>query len=154
LNQQDFFGFTQAHIISTGFREATTWGKAKDPQVTAGADLRYLSQYLNEFDFATAFQPNNYGIPTSHQVDPGLFVDGVLPLGENLVVKSGARVDLVSFNIDHFGPPFGVSEDPAIYRAFVARTYNTPTTSFGRDMSLWSVYLTDEYKLTPHITAL
>ncbi|HMC64278.1 MAG TPA: TonB-dependent receptor, partial [Gemmataceae bacterium] len=153
--QQGLLGFTQAHIVSTGFREATTWGKEKEPQLTFGVDLRYLSQYLNEFDITTGahtFSSGNYAIPKSHSANPGLFLDDVLPVTERLVFKSGARVDLVSTDIDRIPPPFGVVQTEAQYLAALKETYRTD--DFENDYFLWSAYLTSEYKLTPELTAL
>src|SRR5205807_8995455 len=82
---------------SWGFRNATTLGRDKEMQITAGWDFRYTSQAINEFDTfffrPTIFPPAqgeitfNFPLPRSRQIDPGLFLDGSLPLGERLTFK-------------------------------------------------------------------
>jgi outer membrane receptor protein involved in Fe transport len=148
--------FTDADSISTGFRQATTWGKEKCPQLTLGIDLHYLSQHLNEFD-NLFFPPQNTGvigaipaaaatqnapIPRSHELDPGLFVDGALPVGESLLFKAGTRFDTVWANIEHTPP---LTTDFALSSA-----QGNPT--FDRQFSLWSAYATGEYKLAKNWT--
>ncbi len=41
-------GYTQADTMSTGFTVASTWGMVGDPQLTAGTDLRFVRQNLDE----------------------------------------------------------------------------------------------------------
>lgn len=135
---------TDAGLMSTGFREEVTWGHNHGPQLTAGIDLRYLSQRLNEFDSGIVEDGlpqdgsfTNFPVPRSHSVDPGLYVDTVLPVTDCFVVKAGARFDVVQTDIDHTAPT--VTE--------VDQVNTLGTNRFDRDFVLWSAYVTSEYKV-------
>src|SRR5262249_2055637 len=84
LLQLAFVRATAADIQSSGFRSAVTWGEEKCPQLTVGLDMRYLSQYLNEYDNIPPTGIVNNPIPRSHWSDPGVFVDTVLPVNDQL----------------------------------------------------------------------
>jgi outer membrane receptor protein involved in Fe transport len=153
--------FTDGDAISEGMRQFITWGKANCPQLTVGMDLHYLSQHLNEFDqtsfpassnpaiptnpaVGTSSATTNNGIPRSHALDPGVFADGVLPVGKSLVLKAGVRFDSVWTNIEH---------TPPLDSDFALSTTLGPVT-FDREFSLWSGYLSSEYKLDKHWTGV
>ena len=85
---------TEGDLHTWGFREAITWGDVKGVNLTLGADIAYVGQGYNEFDsfnFSVSppkgsvsgipYLPGNFGIPVSHSVDPGIFLDGALPVG-------------------------------------------------------------------------
>ena len=46
----NFTGFTQINQASAGYRAFMTWGKEKEPQLTIGTDLRWLSGVIKEED--------------------------------------------------------------------------------------------------------
>jgi outer membrane receptor protein involved in Fe transport len=100
----DYIGFTDVDAMSTGGRAAARWGNENDGELTAGVDLRYLKQELNEFSSgdqgAGPFINANSPIPKSHWSNPGLFVEAALPSTESFVVHAGGRADWVSANID------------------------------------------------------
>jgi outer membrane receptor protein involved in Fe transport len=140
--------FTDGDVTSEGLRQFITWGKAKCPQLTLGMDVHYLSNQLNEFDqtsfpnTGTASATTNAGIPRSHSLDPGVFADGVWPVGKSLVFKGGTRFDTVWTNIEHTPP---VSSDFALSQGLGNDT-------FDRQFSLWSAYLSSEYKYNKYWT--
>ena len=141
---------TDAGLMSTGFREEVTWGHIKGPQLTAGIDLRYLSQRLNEFDDGVVqdgLPPDgtftNFPVPRSHSVNPGLYMDTVLPVTDCLQLKSGARIDVVQTDIDHGAPTVPELTQPPAF----SQVGTLGTNRFDRDFVLWSAYLTGEYKL-------
>jgi len=154
---------TDGNTFTYGYREMMTWGDVKGFNVTAGTDLRVLQSQYNEYDsfnfsvfspppnFGLKPNPVNLGIPDARQIDPGLFVDTSVPIGEYLVFKSGVRVDFVSTQFLGFGP----NADPGIYTGAVptggAPAYaGVPT---DREWILPSGFLTGEYKITDHVTA-
>ncbi len=138
-----FVGVTDANVESPGYRAAMTWGQDKRPQLTVGTDLRYLSQRLREVDTLTGADVTQ-SIPRSHMTDPGVFADAVLPLGDRLTVKAGARADVASTNVDK------------VIRLPDTETLNQTLDSatLGRNFDLWSAYLSAEYKVTDHWTGL
>ena len=139
---------TNGNAISYGAREITTWGDAKGFNVSAGADIKVFASNYNEFD---AFNlsvvsgtglPANLGIPDARQIDPGLFVDGAMPLGDRLVIKAGARVDFVTTQFLGFGPNVEV----AAYNAAVGLPED-------RNFFLLAGYATGEYKISEEWSA-
>jgi iron complex outermembrane receptor protein len=135
-----FIGVTNGNLELPGYRTYITWGEQKCPQLTIGTDLRYMTQRLDEFDTILGVTGDN-PIPRSHQVDPGVFIDGVLPLWEDrLLVKAGFRADWVGTNIDSIpvGPNLVTELGPGPY---------------NREFNLWSAYATSELKVTDHWTA-
>jgi outer membrane receptor protein involved in Fe transport len=135
-----FLGVTNGNSELPGYRTYITWGDDKCPQLTIGSDLRYITQRLDEFDTIIGVTGDN-PIPRSHQVDPGVFIDGVLPLLDNrLLLKAGFRADWAGTDIDSL--PVGVDLDKTIGPG-----------PYNREFNLWSSYLTSEFKLTDHWTA-
>jgi outer membrane receptor protein involved in Fe transport len=107
----DFFGLTDVDAMSTGFRLAASWGDVEAARLTAGVDLRYVKQRLNETDLSPLIQSapppvgpldpeTNFPIPDSYSSNPGLFVEHVVPLDDGLTVRSGVRLDFVATNAD------------------------------------------------------
>lgn len=143
-------GYTSGDMISPGFRSYVTWGKEKEHQLTLGVDLIYQSTFLNEFDTFTGLQPffsGNNPIPRSHSVDPGIFIEDILPLTDRLTLKSGFRVDIVSTDVDQIptglssGSPTGTTLQEVL-----------GTNDFSNQFNLWHLYFTGEYKLNDHWT--
>lgn len=129
-------GFTDVDQMSTGFSAATTWGESGCPQLTLGVDLRYLEQELKEIDDSEAFA-GSFPIPRSHHSNPGIFVEQVTPLTDRLKLRSGARVDWVSTNLE--GDPRGRTRDEL--RGVIG------SESFNQHFQLFSAYLTADYDL-------
>jgi len=148
---------------SWGFRNATTIGKDKGFQVTAGWDFRYISQALNEFDtFFFANMPGeftfNFPVPRSRQIDPGLFLDTSIPVGEKLSFKAGTRVDLISSGIQQ---PLSVPQPPVVNdnnaindMTLLRDTDLGPNALDQRHFNLVSAFGTADYKWTDEITFL
>lgn len=153
-----FVGFTDASAITPGFSQKVTWGKEKESQFTLGADLRYVSQRLNEFDlsFTNITFPGGPGtalvnnpIPLSHSLNPGIFLDNTILMNEWFTFKSGARADFVFVNLDSLPAP-GTT-------LFPTPTLLTPTSSghvgeFGSTYNLLAAYITGESMLTDELT--
>jgi outer membrane receptor protein involved in Fe transport len=149
----EFQGFTDVDAMSTGFRLATTWGEAEYAQLTAGVDLRRLSQQLNEFNLTTpagrtlADQNFNFPIPRSHSTNPGLFAQHTLPLYERLAIKMGGRVDWVSTDALRTVPntdlDFNGLDD----------LEQSLGGGFRQNFSLGSGFVTAEYQIDCHWTA-
>ena len=168
----NLIAFTDSGTLSTGVRDFVTWGNAQEAQFSLGWDLRYLSQELNEFDrFGRVPQPgdldpfgfplyttpdqyfaalnaylssfNNFPVPRSQQVNPGLFADGRLVVNEAWTLKGGARIDVV--NADITANTVGRS-DTAISR-FLG------TNQYEREYLLWSGFITSEYQVFSGTTA-
>ncbi len=147
---------TDGDANSWGFRHATTWGQNKHPQVTLGWDFRYLSQNINEFD--TFFLPGtvgeatiNFPVPRSRQIDPGLFLDGSLPVGEWLTLKAGARVDHVESRIQQ---PLTVPQPPPPNPQTDVAADLGPGALGTRNFDMWAAFATAEVKLTEELTLL
>jgi outer membrane receptor protein involved in Fe transport len=98
-----FVGATDVDSMSTGFRLAGIWGCPDHEHVTAGADLRYVKQQLNEITSGrigfNLWQDANSPIPRSDLANPGLFVECALPLGDAWTVSGGVRADLASADV-------------------------------------------------------
>jgi outer membrane receptor protein involved in Fe transport len=97
-DDRDFVAETDVDSLSLGYRLAGTWGDVDCPHLTAGTDLRSVEQELNEIAISGTVGPihldgNNSPIPRSRTVDPGIFVEQVLPVTEATTLKAGGRVD-------------------------------------------------------------
>jgi outer membrane receptor protein involved in Fe transport len=150
----EFAGFTDVDAMSTGFRLATTWGAPDDAQLTAGVDLRRLSQQLNETDISPlldtsiADQNFNFPIPRSHSTNPGLLVEGVLPLGRRLTIKSGARMDWVFTDAVRSVPNTDLDADGTI-----DDLEESLGGAFDQSFTLGSAFVTAQYAIDPRWTA-
>lgn len=130
---------TQADLYTWGFREAMTWGEDKCVQLTLGADINVVRQQYDEFDSFNFSVPSNFGIPKSRMIDPGIFVDGALPVGERVLVRLGTRVDFASTELIYLGPAMQPDEYLAS-PTLAAEALNT------QRFFLWSAFATAEYK--------
>lgn len=150
-----FVGNTDVDSMSTGYTAAWTW-LADSSSVTAGTDLRYLRQELNEITSGslgfTNWQDRNSPIPRSHHSNPGLFYERTMQLSEDVLLTSGSRLDLVSANVDE--------EDAELNDTGVRQPFEDPlslaeilgTDDFDRDFILGSTFLLAEAKLTRNWT--
>lgn len=150
-----FVGFTDVDAMSTGFRLVTSWGDPNDAQLTAGVDLRRLSQQLNETDLSPllftsiADQNYNFPIPRSHSTNPGLLAEGVLPPAERLTIKTGARADWVSTDAVRVVANTDLDGDGSL-----DDLEESLGGGFNQNFALWSAYITAEYELDPEWTAV
>jgi iron complex outermembrane recepter protein len=148
---------TNGAALSYGAREIVTWGDTKGFNISVGADIRVFSSYYNEFDafnFSTAGngsgQSANLGIPNGRQIDPGILADSSIPLGENVVVKVGTRVDFVTTQFLGFGQNQNLPDplDPPA-TDYVEHVGNPQG---DRTYFLFSGYLTGQNKITNELT--
>lgn len=165
---------------SIGYRLFADWGSAESGRLTTGTDLRVLGQGLQENIRFTQISGRNLNtgelvtgpvpfgqfqsIPDSQSVNPGLYAEGELPVGDALRLKSGGRVDWnrsstnirrITGNVDLFGPPgppFNpgrIEVDPADYSVDPVRG----GAERARHFFLLAGYLQGEYRVTERITA-
>jgi outer membrane receptor protein involved in Fe transport len=154
LDALSYLGFTDADLMSTGFRAATTW-ESNCSQLTLGADLRYLKQELNEFDvspfLATSIADDDFNspIPRAHSANPGLFAQHLWSLTDRLTVKSGARLDWVSTDAARFADHTDYNGDgqPDDLEAILGA-------EFDQNFALWSAFITGEFRISDHCTSL
>jgi len=145
-----YVGFTDVDSTSTGFSLAATWGEGDGPQLTAGVDLRAITQELNEIASGrigfNIFTDANSPIPRSRSVNPGLFLEETLPVNDRLSVVAGARVDLTAAN---------VIDDPAKLQALGLQNSQgsladiVGSDDYRQNFATWATYLTARYELNP-----
>lgn len=136
-----------------GFREALSWGQTGSVQFTTGLDFNTISSAINEYDtFVNVTQ--NFPLPRSSSIDPGIFADGLLPVGERMKFKVGARLD---WNQSEVRSP---ATFPALLApGFTQNQFLTSPAILGPDaftpqnFLLWSAYATAEYKLSNEVIA-
>ena len=122
-------------------------GGDSDRQLTAGSDLRYVRQELDEFARSEEnFDGGNSPIPKSHQSNPGFFLEHRRRLTEDISVNLGGRLDPVSANID---------DSEADLQQLGLPTPQLPfdeivgTDDFDRDYLLASAWVDTDILLTP-----
>jgi outer membrane receptor protein involved in Fe transport len=151
FNLINFQTATDVDSMSTGFRAAMSWGYLGCQQLTAGLDLRFLKQELNEIASGTSFPfplpiftDRNSPIPDSFLSNPGYFVEYVNPAREDLTFKAGLRVDMALAKID---------DDPAKLAGVGTNTPQSTyadvvgTNEFDQTFSLWSAFVTLEHQI-------
>ena len=148
----DFFnyvGFTDVDAMSSGFRSAGTWEQCEDHRFTAGVDLRYVRQELNEIASGNigfnVFTDQNSPVPQSDQVNPGFFVEDERVVSDTWTVRTGGRVDMVRSD---------VVDDPA---KLTSLGLSNPQMTLGEILgsdetlqheTLWMGYVTGQYQVT------
>ncbi len=164
---------TQFTEMSRGYRQAMTWGQVGCPRLTLGTDLNYLNQVLTENiryvsvggvpvpDFFGAdVGTQNLGIPSSQWVDPGIFAEVSLPVSKRMTFKTGARGDwvqtdsaprLINGNIPVF---FQSPTDPVTTFDPIIFSSNPSNNDLDRNFGLWSAYVSADYKIDSHLTAI
>ena len=156
---------TDVDSMSTGYTSALTWGHRDEAMLTAGTDLRYLKQELNEIndfrvdvDAALAgilgiapglyvFNNANSPTPRSHWANPGVFAEFSAPVSDRLAVRAGARADWLSTNVER-DPPGLSSTLPTqvpLTRDFIQSQLRT--NSLDRDFQMWSFFGSADFKL-------
>lgn len=158
LDMMAFTGMTDVDSMSTGMRYAASWDRTESDELTAGLDLRYLKQELNETtsgDFLRIFRwtDTNSPIPDSHWSNPGLFAEWNYASNNEFMIRSGARLDWVSTNID--------ADESELVNVGKLRSGIQPSFAeivgadeFDRDFALWAAYVSGEYRLNDHVTLL
>ena len=148
LVTEDLAATTDVDSMSTGYSVFAVW-ELGPSKITAGSDLRYVEQELNE-QATQSFGElgGNSPIPRSHWSNPGLFVDYVEEIGERWRVSAGSRVDWVSSNIetplselDDLGIRDLVFDNPSSLADILG------TDDFDRDEDLLAAYLQIEHHL-------
>ncbi len=108
LDDVGLFARTEVYSRSSGFQLMGVWGEAKQAQLRAGVDFRFVLQELNEPDgqFQVQlpqgvffFDDQNGPVPRSYWSNPGLFADVVQPINDQWTVSMGARLDFASTNV-------------------------------------------------------
>ncbi len=141
INDVPGLAITDVDQSSTGFRTGVTWGELADPQLTLGFDFRHIGQRLNDIEPLRPPDENNFPIPESMSVNPGLFAELVLPISRRLTIKSGGRIDWVSTDAaDHVE---GVADPISVIHG----------TGLEQHFNLWSFYLTGNYEICKHWSA-
>ena len=157
-----YFVTTNAEMASLGYRSAFTLGGRNQPQITIGTDYTYLDGQSVEFDNAAGTGATNFKtdlpVPHSYSQDPGLFLDASLPLLENrLQIKAGMRFDWMRTAVSNLEPPpfpgtgIGLTPiDPTVYFPGFAFSGD----QLRRDFSMWSAFITPEYRVNDQLTLL
>lgn len=147
-----FVGNTDVRSVSTGYSAVAAWGDADEMQLRAGTDLRYLRQQLNEItsgefpfnDWTDANSP----IPDSDLVNPGLFVDCRLALGERWTLAAGARVDYAGATVLE-----DLANLTSLTPAELPLDYILGTDRYEQHFFLWAAFLTAEHEIDACWTA-
>ncbi|MBX7104289.1 MAG: TonB-dependent receptor [Gemmataceae bacterium] len=178
-----FTDSSTTHIAQSteGIRAAFTWGPKESVNFTLGADFtrinNSLTENINVLDpsgqvpttpVSTPGQPTllqqQLGIPESNYLNPGIFADMSIPVGDQFLFRAGGRVDyvrtstgnrIITGNIDLFGGAQapGVIVDRATVNPVIfsqAPWDNETTRNFG----LFASYLSGEYKIDECLTGL
>ncbi len=156
LDKISYQGSTDVDSMSTGYRQFLTWGEGNDNfRFTAGHDLRFIKQELNEISSSLSTGipfpiPNrNSPIPDSFSVNPGLFTEYSETLAETWTFKTGARVDFAQTDIVADAQTLnvvGLDFVPATYAEIVG------TNSYQQQFYLWSLYGSLERKINDELT--
>jgi iron complex outermembrane receptor protein len=101
-----FWGDTNGFLASTGARAAVTFGEEDESHLTFGADVRYLTQRINEHfttvgsnitqtNIINAAELDDFGTnqPRGTLIDPGVFAEIGLPWESYWTTTVGARLD-------------------------------------------------------------
>jgi iron complex outermembrane recepter protein len=152
LDRLAYVGTTDVDSMSTGYRQGWTWGGGSKEtyQFTAGHDLRFIKQELNEISSGVSlglpipYTNRNSPIPDSFSVNPGLFAEYRETIAETWTFKTGARADYAQTDIVDDPQKLagvGLGLFPAPYSNIVG------TTDFQQDFYLWSLYGTLERQI-------
>lgn len=148
-----YVGFTNVDSISTGYTVATTWGDDDGPQFTLGTDLRVIDQRVTEIGsgitFPTIFIDANSPVPASRSVNPGVFVQQTMPVGQFVRVTSGLRADIVNSDVTanpatlaHLGNYLPLLQ-PSLAEIL-------GTSDFNQTRALFAGYVSSDLKLNEH----
>jgi outer membrane receptor protein involved in Fe transport len=189
------FSTTNFDELVAGYRTFFEIGKADGPRAAIGTDLNVVRLHLAEnirllpvgpysssLGTADPFLTQNQSIPESRSIDPGLFIDGTLPVGPRLTVRGGFRADFIYTSSDDrtvtgnsvlvpgtqsggtlfpgqtIGPALpGVPGQPAVgtVTSFNPLVYSADPNdpNLVRHFDLYSGYVNGDYKIDEHLTA-
>ena len=146
VGSTDLTGFTRGHHMITGARANKTYGDPDWTMLSVGADIRYMTQRINEdFEFRSLATPlpNFYtNLPMSDFVNPGMYSELTLRWLPYLSSTVGARVDWVHTTTD-------VSEFRDNSNLWVYEERN----ELDQNDVLYSFYLSNALELSPCWTA-
>lgn len=142
-----FFGDTNGFVASTGARAAVTFGDDDEANLTLGADVRYITQEINEnYDITStgtnlselqAGQLDNFGTnqPWGNAINPGAFAELAFPWRSYWKTTVGARLDWLHTDIRE---------------EFIRSDTSLPAGDMARNNSLYAFFLNnivdlDEY---------
>ncbi len=101
-----FAGVTDADVTSVGGRASIRMGDEETGTVSAGVDFRLVNQQINE-RFTVLLGPPmptvldiHTNLPRSQWIDPGVFAECSIPVGETWITRLGGRVDWVRTTVD------------------------------------------------------
>lgn len=158
LDQIGFTGVTNGDLSAWGDQLAITWGRQGELQWTVGADLRIISQALNEFDQLFDVPCDlNYPIPRTNTIDIGLLVECNIPVSPFLNVKMGGRFDTFQANVPVGPPGFGPMDENCgctSAREEVAEALGVDNGGLTRNYQLGMGFVNAELKLSDELTAL
>ena len=108
--------------------------------LTAGSDVSYLDQTLNDIELMGPMNDRNFPIPHSNSSDIGLFADVDSFWSETLHTTAGIRTDWISARSSNFveGVPFTVE--------------SRKQAALDQSFSLWAAFLSSELRTTENIT--
>jgi len=171
---------SQFATSSLGYRAFAEWGNLDTGRLILGTDARITGQGLQEYirieqisgrnlNTGAPIQPGqpalftqNQGIPNSNSVNPGLFMNGDLPVTDRLTFRSGGRMDWVrtsthnrtiTGNIDLFGSP-GPPNPNRFQVNPLDYSSNPADPNTTRNFYLLAGFLQSEYKFTDHLTGV
>lgn len=189
---QDFSNTNFNELVS-GYRTFFELGKPDGARVALGTDLNVVRVRLAEnirllptsplsssIGGGDTFLTQNQQIPESRSVDPGLFLDTNVPIGDRLTLHAGARADFIytsagdrtvtgntvitpgtqnqgplgsgqSIGPGQVPPPF-VPNQVTFDPLIYSVAPNDP--NLQRHFNLWSTYINADYKVDEHLTAL
>lgn len=127
---------TDVDQLSSGFSSLMTWGRNGESQLTAGVDFRYVAQSLNDIENQRPPTSSNFPIPPSYAANPGVLVDWIEPLGNDVVIRAGARADWVQTDAKNYLPTLAVP-----------MTESLAVDTLGRNFALWSAFVNGDYAL-------
>jgi len=150
-----YVGFTDVDSLSTGFSTAASWGDDEANRLTAGVDLRYVKQELNEIASGrigfNVFRDANSPIPRSQVTNPGVFVQQSVEVTDKLSLVTGARADYSASevledpaNLQHLG----LQQPQSSFAEIVG------TDQWDREVGTWLVFLNSSYALDEYVSVL
>ncbi len=144
----DYVGLTDVDTTSSGYRAAASWDLSQRTRLTAGTDLRFIQQALDEFSSGTVgfvfFDNVNSPLPKSQSVNPGLFTELKHDVNDRLTVTAGTRVDFVQAKVDDNPAEIamlGLNSPPASLAEVLG------TDQFDQNFVPWAAFLTGRYAL-------
>lgn len=148
----DYVGLTDVDTTSSGYRALASWDLSQQTRLTAGTDLRFIQQSLDELSSGTLLLPFtdvNSPLPKSRSVNPGLLAELKHDVNERLSFTAGTRVDISQAD---------VVDNPAELASLgidgVSLADILGTDQFDQNFHLWSAFLTGQYQLNDSWTLM